>query len=105
MRIYYTPESLEDLQNMKRFIIEIFYDENLASDVLKSLVTSIRNLELFPYMGKELILSAGKPTGYRYLFCKHNYVFYRVEHDVVRVIRVLHERQDYLHILFGNQEE
>ena len=105
MQIYYTPEALEDLQNVKSSIIETFFDEKLAVDTLKSITKSVRNLEMFPYIGKELFLSGGIATGYRYLFSKHNYVFYRVEQDMVRVIRVLHECQDYMRVLFGITED
>lgn len=41
------------------------------------------------------------PTDYHYLVVKPNYVFYRVENDIVRVIRILNEKQDFLRILFG----
>ena len=105
MQIYYTPESLADLQNVKKSVIETFFNEELAVDVLKAIIGIIRNLEVFPYMGMELRLSSGAATGYRYLFCKHNYVFYRVEKDLVRIVRVLHEGQDYMRVLFGITEE
>lgn len=105
MQIYYTPEALQDLQNVKDSIMETFFDDKLAVDTLKRITKSVRNLEVFPYMGKELFLSGGVSTGYRYLFSKHNYVFYRVEQDVVRVVRVFHERQDYMRVLFGITEE
>jgi hypothetical protein len=33
-----------------------------------------------------------------------NYVFYRVEDDVVKIIRVLDARRDFLSILFGKKQ-
>ena len=41
------------------------------------------------------------PTDYHYLVVKPNYIFYRVEGDTVRVIRILNEKQDFLQLLFG----
>lgn len=41
------------------------------------------------------------PTDYYYLLIKSNYVFYRIEGDTVKIIRVLNEKQDFLQILFG----
>jgi len=35
------------------------------------------------------------------LVIKPNYIFYRIENDTVRVIRILNEKQDFLQILFG----
>lgn len=104
MRIYYTPESLEDLQAVKASVVEKFFDEELALRVLKDITQNIRKLEIFPNMGTDLssVTIAGK--GYRYLFCRKNYIFYRIEEDTVRIIRVLNEKQDYMRILFGITE-
>ena len=41
------------------------------------------------------------PTDYHYLVVKPNYIFYRIENDTVRIIRILNEKQDLLQILFG----
>lgn len=102
MRVNYTPESIHDLQNVKASVIDAFMDEKLAEDTVRAIMKSIRNLELFPYMGTEVILSGGIVTGYRQMFCKHNYVFYRIEPECVAIVRVLHERQDFMQILFAD---
>lgn len=44
-------------------------------------------------------------SGYRFLFCKHNYIFYRVEKDTVRIVRILNEKQEYMRVLFGISED
>lgn len=41
------------------------------------------------------------PTDYHYLIVKPNYIFYRIEGNIVRIIRILNEKQDFLQILFG----
>lgn len=41
------------------------------------------------------------PTEYRYLFSEKNYVFYHLEFDKVRIVRVLNEQQDFMQQLFG----
>ena len=61
-------------------------------------------MKLFPYMGIELVKTTGVLTDYRSLFCRHNYIFYRIEKDDVLIIRILNEKQDYMRILFGIKE-
>ena len=56
---------------------------------------------MFPGKGSRLEALIEYPTDYHYLVVKPNYVFYRVEGDTVRVIRILNEKQDFLQILFG----
>ena len=41
------------------------------------------------------------PTEYRHLFSAKKYVFYHLEFDKVRIVRVLNEQQDFMQQLFG----
>lgn len=104
MELYYTPRARNDLVNIKESIIEKFDDENLAMEVLKKITETVRRLVVFPYLGRELSGITGIYTEYRCLFCKKNYVFYRVEEDRICVVRILNEKQDYMRILFGMSE-
>lgn len=56
---------------------------------------------MFPEEGPRLENLIQYPTDYRYLVVKPDYIFYRIEGNTVRIIRVLNERQDFLQILFG----
>lgn len=71
-KLIYTPKALDDLQGIKTYIAKQF-GENLIE----------------------------YPTDYRYLVVRPNYVFYRIEKDMVKIIRILNEKQDFLQILFG----
>lgn len=63
--------------------------------------SSARRLEKFPEEGPSLEALILVPTDYRYLYIRPNYLFYRIEGNSVRVVRVLNEQQDFLQILFG----
>ncbi len=104
MELYYTPQAEKDLVNIRESILEKFYDEELAKRVLRQITRSIRRLQTFPYSGQELSAITGIQNEYRVLFCQKNYVFYRVENDTLRIIRILNEKQDYMRILFGISE-
>ena len=81
MKIEYTPESLRDLQKIREIIIDRFMDEKIALKVQKDI------------------------TGYRFLFCRKNYIFYRIEGDTVKIVRILNEKREFVRILFGIIEE
>lgn len=104
MEIYYTAKALDDLEQIRQSILEKFLDPRIAEQVLRAITKCIRNLEVFPYMGTELVLSVAGSSIYRYLFVKKNYIFYRVEGERIRIIRILNERQDYREILSGIPE-
>ena len=105
MKVYFSPEALTDLQQVKESVIEKFNDVELANQILRTIMKSAKNLQIFPGMGMEVRISASDSMGYRYLFVKKNYVFYRIEQDTIRIVRVLNEKQDYMRILYGITED
>ena len=105
MKVYFSPEALTDLQQVKESVIEKFNEVELANQILRTIMKSAKNLQIFPGMGTEVRISASDSMGYRYLFVKKNYVFYRIEQDTIRIVRVLNEKQDYMRILYGITED
>lgn len=101
MELKYTPKAKEDLQNLRKYILENFGNEELMKKVLTDITKTIRNLTVFPYLGSELVKMTGVLSDYRCLYCRQNHIFYRIEKDMILVIRILNENQDYMRILFG----
>ena len=56
-------------------------------------------------MGEDLSETVKAGEGYRFLFCRKNYIFYRIEGDTVRIVRILNEKREFVRILFGIIEE
>lgn len=105
MELLYTPKARDDLYHIRETVRETWENEELAENVLKKITKNVRNLTVFPYMGMEISAVTGIKTEYRYLFCEKNYIFYRIETEQIRIIRILNERQDYMKILFGTSED
>lgn len=99
-KLIYTPKALNDLQGIKAYVAKQF-GEGKAKACAKEITSTAKQLELFPGEGPRLKDLIGYPTDYHYLVVKPNYVFYRVEGDTVRVIRILNEKQDFLQKLYG----
>ena len=99
-KLIYTPKALDDLPKIKTYVSKQF-GRNKAKACVKEITSAIRQLEIFPEEGPCVEDLIEYPTNYHYLVIKPNYVFYRIENDIVRVIRILNEKQDFLQILFG----
>ncbi|MBD5532532.1 MAG: type II toxin-antitoxin system RelE/ParE family toxin [Lachnospiraceae bacterium] len=99
-KLIYTPKALDDLQGIKVYVAGQF-GESKAKACTKEITSDAKQLEMFPKECLRLADLIEYPTDYHYLVVKPNYVFYRVEGDTVRVIRILNEKQDFLQILFG----
>lgn len=103
-KLEYSPLALEDLQKIRDYIITN-WGESTAIRILKKMTSSIRILEEYPLSGVDLGKVIDEPTDYRYLFIEKNYVFYRLEGNKIRVVRILNEQQDYIIQLFGVDSE
>jgi plasmid stabilization system protein ParE len=100
MRIIFTPEALNDIENNKNYLLDEYGPQTAVKNI-KKVLKSIRSLEQFPLQGSGVWEKYGIESDYRYIYTTRNYVFYRVSSDLVRVIRILDVRRDFLSILFG----
>ena len=91
---------MDDIARVKEYIT-LQHGANVAKKGLQRLTSSARRLEKFPEEGPGLDALILVPTDYRYLYIRPNYLFYRIEGNCVKVVRVLNEQQDFLQILFG----
>jgi len=91
---------MDDLARMKDFITSR-HGADVAQKSLRRITTSARRLERFPEEGPSLAGLINISTDYRYLYVRPNYLFYRIEGNCVKIVRVLNEKQDIYNILFG----
>ena len=90
----YAPRAMDDMARIKEYIT-LQHGANVAGKSLRRSTSSARQLEKFPEEGpglEELILVS---TDYRYLYIKPNYLFYRIEGNCVKAVRVLNEQQEF----------
>lgn len=99
-KLIYAPKALDDLQGVKAYVTRQF-GSGKARACVREITSAVRQLETFPETGPCLEDLIEYPADYRYLVIKPNYVFYRIESDIIRIIRILNEKQDFLQILFG----
>ena len=103
-RVEYSPLALYDLNHLRDYITDN-WGKNVANGILKRITFDIRRLEQYPLSGVNLGKIIDVSTEYRYLFSEKNYIFYPMELDRVRIIRILNENQDYIQHLFGVDSE
>ena len=103
-KVQFSPRSREDLMRIRKHIAEEF-GKKISEEVLRKIISKIKNFEEFPLMGRPLSNLIDIPTDYMYIVIEKNYVFYRVEDRFVKVIRILNTRQDFMRILFDIDEK
>ena len=104
-RIEFMPLALQDLTELKAYITEESGSEIPAKKTVEEILKRISMLSAFPEIGRPLSSFLNIDTPYRFLVCKSYHVFYRTDNDVVLIVRVLHNRRNYMQILFGNSQD
>ena len=95
-----TPEALNDIDGIKQHIAAEFGTDS-ANKIIKAIFKDIKRLVKYPDTDIKLFERFGIETDYKCIYSNKNYVFYRLEGDIVRIIRVLNEKRDFLYVLFG----
>ena len=95
-----TPRAHEDLADLKSYLLSEF-DETCSQKILGAIYDDIEKLALFPELGVNILAKHGIVSDYLCFVSHKNCVFYRIEGECIRVIRVLDERRDYLRVMFG----
>lgn len=105
MTIRYTPEAIRDLQEMHKYIAKTLRNSRAAARISKAILDTCAKLKQHPQLGMSLEAKTGKATDLYYLICEKHISFYRIDGDVISVARIIDGRQDYLRILFSNDDE
>ncbi len=100
-RIEYSPEAIKDLQGIKEYISVELDNSQSAERIVNKIINKIDSLADLSEIGAPLSSRVDVKTDYRYLVCSNYNVFYRIEYETVKIIRVLNARRNFMTILFG----
>mgnify|MGYP000112990502 CR=1 FL=1 len=93
-----------DLLDARSYIENDLQNTVAARKVVAKIFKSMRTLERFPYAGTPLQVS-GLDTDYRVLTSGNYRIFYLCDEKIVRIVRVLSGRRDFMRVLFGVTED
>ena len=99
------PEAIHDLQQTKASISEDLCNEQAAINTLSNIMKHIRILAQFPESGAPLSSLVDFETDYRFLVCGNYTAFYRVEAQIIYIVRILYGRRNFMQILFGEPKD
>lgn len=99
-KIKYTPDAADKLRELKKAITQS-YGADKAIEIVKKITDAIRELGTNEKKGPAVSQMFDVDTDYRFLFISHNYVFYRIEDECIRIVNFYHEREDFMWKLFG----
>ncbi len=100
MRIMYTPASIEDIESIANYIKDKLNNPTAAITFKTRIVKAVSLLKDSPNMGVKLSEKTDAvKKDYRFIIVNNYLIFYRIEGDVIVVVRILDGRTDYLRFL------
>lgn len=99
-KLKYSPDAREKLKQIKRYIVQNFGIDT-ANKVVKEMTKAFRDLQQYENKGVSVDSVLGIPCDYRMLYVRHNYVFYQIEADVIKIVDIYNEKEDFMWKLFG----
>ena len=96
----YSPNAREKLKQIKQHVMQKF-GSGIADKVMKKMIKSFRDLQQFENKGVSVESVLGISCDYRMLYVQHNYVFYQIKADVIEIIDIYNEKEDFMWKLFG----
>lgn len=103
-KVRLTPEAVRDLAEVKRYISKEFGNPIAAQRVAGNITGTLRILEHHNMAGPSAEALTGHISDLRLLNCGQYIAIYRVDGEFVSVARIIHRRQDYMRVLFGDME-
>lgn len=98
--IHYSPEFLNDLFEIGDYIESQFRDPDAADRITNGIVDATDVLAAYPETGARIFLPGGLDSGYRFVVFRGYLAVYRIQPGGVYVARAVHEKQDYMRVLF-----
>jgi addiction module RelE/StbE family toxin len=100
MKLIYSPQARVDLREIKAYIRDNLQNPTAAENVTQRILKGCALLKDNPKLGAELSRKIDRDTDLRYLVINQHIAFYKIDNDIIRVIRIRDARTNYMHIIF-----
>ena len=98
-----TPQATEDLLEIKNYIENELKNPIAAHNTIKTIVETYENLSTIGGTGIPVERYVPFPTDYKFVLSNNYSIFYRIDGDIVRVIRIMYTKRDFVKILFEDK--
>ena len=103
-KVEVSPQAAEDLLEIKNYIENDLQNPIAAHNTIEKIVETYEDLENYPEIGIPVERYVSFPTDYKFVLANNYSVFYRIDGDCVKIIRIMYSRRDFVRILFGDNE-
>lgn len=99
-KIAYSAIALSKRRAIKKDLKER-YGQNVADRVSKHISDALSELKRFPEMGISIREQYHLECDYYLFFIEKNYFIYRILDDMIMILEIFNEKEDFIYQLFG----
>ncbi len=104
LKVEVSPQAAEDLLEIKNYIENELKNPIAAHNTLEKIVETYEKLGNYPETGIPVERYVSFPTDYKFVLANNYSIFYRIDGEFVKVIRIIYSRRDFVRILFCDTE-
>ena len=98
-----TSQAAEDLLEIKNYIENELQNPIAAHNTVLNIVETYENLSILAEAGIPVERYVPFPTDYKFVLANNYSIFYRIDGNIVRVIRIMYSKRDFVRILFEDK--
>ena len=98
-KLKYSQDAREKLQEIKKNIADL-YGSSVSKRIITKIMSEIRGLQDNPRKGAAVQALIDLHTSYRFIHTEQNYVFYRIEDNIVYITDIYNEHEDFMQKMF-----
>lgn len=98
-----TPQAAEDLLEIKNYIENELQNPIAAHNTVLNIVETYENLSTRAEADIPVERYVPFPTDFKFVLANNYSIFYRIDDNIVRVIRIMYSKRDFVRILFEDK--
>ena len=99
------PQAAADLLEIKNYLENELQNPIAAHNTISKIIETYENLTFSPNGGISVEKYVSFPTDYKFVLANNYSIFYRIEDEVIRIVRILYSRRDFIRVLFGEKSK
>ena len=99
------PQAAADLLEIKNYIENELQNPIATHNTISKIIETYENLMFSPNVGIPVEKYVSFPTDYKFVLANNYSIFYRIEDEVIRIVRILYSRRDFVRVLFGKKDK
>ena len=99
-KIIYSPDYRAKIRKMRQELDRQF-GEKTRQEILKKINNRIHSIQEHEDIGLSCRDVFCVDTDYQYIYAAKNYIFYRIDDEAIRIVKIYDEREDIMWKMFG----